>query len=108
MINPYSQQDLLAFWTTLTQSVCAGNALPAILESIRDQAANPSFAAVVQDMIDGTKQGETLAKCLKKHPEAFHEHVCLLVDGGERIGLLDRVLVLILEAAWRCPNCILG
>ncbi len=101
-------KDLELFWLLLTKGSCKGIPLLTNLQSIKAEYANSSISDVVTDLADRVKHGATLSEAMAEHDDRFGLHVRLLIEGGERAGILDRVLVLILEHAWRCPECILS
>ena len=107
MSRAYSQEDMGRFWTSLTQRICAGRQLGPSLVEIAQELSGAEVGAVVEDLVVHVKQGEALSDAMKHHPDVFRKHVLCLVEGGERAGILDRALMLIVEAAWRCPDCIL-
>ena len=49
--------------------------------------------------------GCTLSQALRNQPRVFPRALVSLIEGGEGLGLVDRVVLLILETAWRCPSC---
>lgn len=105
----YCTQDQKgAFWTSLARRICAGQQLLSSLEGIRDEMSDSSIAPVVDDLAARVKSGEALFEAMKHHTDIFGTHTICFVEGGERAGILDRALMLIVEAAWRCPKCILG
>ena len=103
-----TQEQLGRFWTSLTQRICAGRQLGPSLVEIAQELSGTAVGAVVEDLIVHVRQGEALSDAMKHHTDVFRRHVLCLVEGGERAGILDRALMLIVEAAWRCPDCILG
>lgn len=108
MEKSYSQEDLELFWVSLARGACAGRNLKSCLEGIRAELGESPLSAVVDDLMDSVMRNEPLSAAMARHPRAFRQHVVSLVDGGDRAGILDRVFVLIVEFAWRCPDCILG
>jgi len=101
-------QPLARFWQMLTKEICAGHPLGSTLESIAVELDGTHLRGVVRELTAGVRAGQPLSQAMRQRPEVFRQHVTLLVDGGERAGILDRVLLLILEHVWRCPECIRG
>jgi type II secretory pathway component PulF len=102
--------DMELFWTELTRGVCSGSTLLETLRAIYsklDGRRSPR-AAVVASLCRGVEGGRTLSEAMQGYPDLFGRHVVCLMEGGERAGIVDRVLPLILEYAWRCPDCILA
>ena len=100
--------DLLFFWARLAHGCCAGQAMVSVLASIQRELTGAALAKVVGLICRDLKGGLPLSAALRRHPSLFGKHVICLVEGGELAGMLDRVLPLIMEHAWRCPVCILG
>lgn len=92
----------------LARGFCAGEKLAGLLTSIAQEMDGTRMGDVAEDVLAQVEGGMPLSQALRRHADVFREHVLLLVEGGEKAGILDRVLLLILEHAWRCPECILG
>jgi type II secretory pathway component PulF len=63
------------------------------------------MGAVAARLADDLEAGRSLSDAMRAQKGAFSKAEVCLVEGGERAGILDRVLVLIAEAVWRCPEC---
>lgn len=108
MADAVSAKTLETFWRMLARGFCAGEKLGAVLMSIAQEMDGTRLGDVANDLLSQVESGRPLSQAMRRHPDVFREHVLLLVEGGEKAGILDRVLLLILEHAWRCPECILG
>ena len=99
--------ELLGFWTHLARHICSGRQLGETLRAYETEAPEGRVAEATRALRVDVEGGMALSDAMKRQPDMFAKHVTCLVEGGERAGVLDRVLPLILELAWRCPTCIL-
>ncbi len=97
--------DLMRFWGLLARGFCMGRPLLETLRSIRGSVAPTPMAAAVARLGDDVEQGASLSEAMRNQPDVFTTAHVNLVDGGERLGILDKVLLLVLEQTWRCPAC---
>jgi type II secretory pathway component PulF len=103
-----TQDQLGRFWTSLTQRVCAGQQLGPSLVEIAQELSGTALAPVVEDIVVHVRDGEPLHVAMNRHTDVFRRHVLCFVEGGDRAGILDKALKLIVDAARDCPACILG
>lgn len=97
--------DLLRFWQMLTERMCMGQRLLDVLDAIEEALPPGPLGRVATALADDVRRGSALSDAMKRHPTIFSRaHLCL-VEGGERLGIIDRVLLLILESTWKCPTC---
>jgi len=89
----------------LTERACAGQPLLQALRAVEGEFHPQPLHAVVRALADDVENGLTLSAAMKRHPQTFSRGAICLVEGGECAGILDRVLVLIVEYVWRCPDC---
>jgi len=97
--------DMLRFWQRLTEGWCAGQPLLLTLRVIQEELPPEPLGTVVCAMADDVEQGACLSAVVKRQPSVFTQAHVSLIEGGELLGIVDRVLLLILEATWRCPSC---
>ena len=94
------------FWQLLAEGCCGGQPLGPLLRSIQEALPPEPMGKVVDALADDIiNQGKTLAEAMKNQPSVFTRAHVALVEGGELLGIVDRVLLLIMEATWRCPTC---
>jgi type IV pilus assembly protein PilC len=97
--------DLAMFWRLLAQGFCEGMQLLPLLRSIGQQLPAEPIGRAVAAMADDIDAGATLSAAMGRQPAVFSKaHICL-IEGGEYVGRLDRIAVLILELTWTCPSC---
>ena len=97
--------DMIQFWTCLTRSICMGVNLQTALQSGYEETESESARKVIAEVIADVRKGLRLSEAMARHPQSFSKAAVCFVEGGEYAGVLDRVLVLILETMWRCPTC---
>ena len=97
--------DMVQFWTCLTRNVCMGSTLLTALQSAHEESKSDWVRKLIADVTVDIRKGLQLSEAMAKHPEAFSKAAVCFVQGGDYAGILDRVLVLILESMWRCPTC---
>ena len=97
--------DLRKFWQMLAEGAYSGEQVLSALRSIQDALPPEPMGKVVAALARDVESGNILSEAMKKHPTVFTKaHVCL-VQGGEYVGRLDRILLLIMEFTWACPAC---
>ncbi|MBI5094237.1 MAG: type II secretion system F family protein [Candidatus Hydrogenedentes bacterium] len=105
MTDTQCHPDLQRFWQLLAEGWCAGQPLLTALRSIQKTLPLEPMGRVVGLLADEIEQGHSLSAAMKTHPSVFGKaHICL-IEGGELLGIVDRVLLLILEFTWRCSTC---
>lgn len=96
---------LRLFWEGLTRGYCRSVPLSQILLDLEADLPPGAVRDATHDLRDQVMQNVSLWQAMANHPEVFtRAHVCL-VEGGQRIGMTERVLSFIVEATWRCPTC---
>ena len=106
MTETQCHPDGRRFWQLLAEGCCAGMPLGAVLRSMQEALPAEPMGKVVEALADDSiDQGKTLSAAMKNQPSVFTRAHVSLVEGGELLGIVDRVLLLILEATWRCPTC---
>lgn len=97
--------DMIQFWTCLTRGICMGANLQTALQSAFEEIESESARKVIAGVIADVRKGLRLSEAMARHPQFFSKAAVCFVEGGEYAGVLDRVLVLVLETMWRCPTC---
>lgn len=90
-----SQKDILAFTTQLAVMIRAGIGIRAAIEGICDQADNPKYKAMLQQIKSDVESGKTLSDALAKFPKYFSTLYINMVRASEMSGsfakMLDRI-----------------
>ena len=97
--------DMQRFWQLLAQGWCSGQPLLTILHSIQQALPPDPMGKVAGTLAEQVAQGRSLSDAMRGQPSIFTKAHNCLIEGGERLGIVDRVLLLILESTWRCPTC---
>ncbi len=105
MTDDSCRPDVQRFWQLFTQGVCSGQTLLGALRSTGELLSAEPMGTVAAALADEVNQGASLSQAMKNQGRAFSPAHIHLVEGGELLGILDRVLLLILEYTWRCPTC---
>ena len=105
MTNPSCHPDLRRFWELLAEGSCAGQPLLPTLRSIEKALPPAPMGKVAGLLADAVSQGIILSVAMRNQPSVFSKAHVSLVEGGELLGISDRVFLLILEFVWRCPAC---
>ena len=71
------------------------------LQILQDQSRHAALRAVLREITEAVRQGETLSTALAKHPSVFSPLYISLVHSGEVSGALDAILEQLAEQAER-------
>jgi type IV pilus assembly protein PilC len=85
-------RDLILFSKQLATLVDSGVAITAALQLLSGQVNNRYLARVLGEVEDDLHMGVTLSDAMAKHPIAFSDLYCRMVETGERSGNLGAVL----------------
>lgn len=86
------RRDLTAWTRELASLLSAAIPIPAALEGLAEQEENETLVALIRDLLDRVRGGETLSDALARHPGSFSGLYVSMVRVGEESGKLDRVL----------------
>jgi general secretion pathway protein F len=92
-----SAKDVMFFTQELSTLVNAGLPLDRSLAICRQLSEKPKVQAMVEDVLNGIKQGKTFADSLATHPKAFSKLYVNMVKAGEASGSLPLVLERLVE-----------
>jgi type IV pilus assembly protein PilC len=85
-------RDVVIFTRQLSTMIDAGLPLVQSLEILGNQQENVTFKKVMRDIKNDVETGTTFADAMKKHPHAFDNLYCNMVEAGEIGGILDTIL----------------
>jgi type IV pilus assembly protein PilC len=85
-------RDVILFSRQFATLVDSGVALTAALELLSSQINSRALARAVNQVQDDLRIGTSLSKAMAKHPLAFPELYCRMIEVGERSGNLGQVL----------------
>jgi len=86
------RQDVMNFTRQLAVFMKAGVPIMEALEVIVEETQNKMLKAVLEDMVDSLRAGDTFAAAAAAHPEAFPNFYVGILESAELTGALDAVL----------------
>lgn len=89
--------DLILFTTQLAVMVDSGVILSDALDAIAEQAADLRFKAVIQDLSERVKSGDTFSKALACYPNTFNSMFISMVRASEASGRMVEMLGVLTE-----------
>ncbi len=88
-------KDILSFTSQLAVMIRAGISIRAAIEGIADQAANPKFKAILNQMRKDVESGKQFSDALNRYPKIFSPLYINMVKASELSGgfskMLDRI-----------------
>ncbi len=81
--------DLIMFARQMHSLTRAGLPLDRAIKGLEASLSNQFFKSVLQDIIDGLENGQSLATAMGNHPKIFSQLFLSLVHVGENTGRLD-------------------
>lgn len=84
--------EILLFTKHLDTMVKAGIPIDEALATLEEQAKSKYFRKVIKSLMSDIKNGQSLAKSLRKHPEVFNQFFVSLIEVGEESGTLEENL----------------
>ncbi len=85
-------KDISAFTRQLADLLDSGVPLYRSVDILHEQATNPLFQQVLEDVKHSIKDGSTLHESLNRHPKVFSSLYINMVKSGEIGGMLESVL----------------
>ncbi len=99
------EDEMTRFWEILAKGCLRGKNLIELLTEARDALDDGTMRRAVEAIILQVNEGMSLSKAMAMHPDVFSRAHVAFVEGGERIGMMEKAFMIILEATWRCPAC---
>jgi type IV pilus assembly protein PilC len=87
--------DLILFTTQLAIMLDSGVILSDALDAIAEQAADPKFKAILVDLSERIKSGETFSKALSCYPGTFNSMFVSMVRASEASGRMVEMLTVL-------------
>lgn len=91
------KDELVVFTRQLSTMISAGIPLLEGLEILHEQAQNPGFAVVLDQVIEDIRGGSDLSAALEKWPKVFSNIFVSMIKAGEVSGQLDDILIRLAE-----------
>ncbi len=84
--------DMVVFTRQFSTMISAGIPVVESLEILEEQAANPGFKAVLEQIVSDLRTGKDLSQAFERHPRLFPKIYVNMLKAGEASGQLDVVL----------------
>ena len=94
-IRPVTVVDKMLFSRTLSVMLNAGLSLTKALEALAEEATNPKFRKVLEDINNSILKGTSFSEALRAHQRIFGELFSNMIEMGENTGKLSLVLKLL-------------
>ena len=92
-----SLAEKLMFARNLSVMVKAGLSLTRALDTLERQTKSSAFKAVIRDVVEHIKKGESFSQSVGKHPRIFSTLFIAMISAGELSGKLDESLTILAE-----------
>src|SRR3989338_6172283 len=92
-----SLTEKLMFARNLSVMVKAGLSLTRALDTLERQTKSSAFKAVIRDVVEHIKKGESFSQSVGKHPRIFSTLFIAMISAGELSGKLDESLTILAE-----------
>lgn len=90
LIKP-SSRDIVFFSRQLATLIAADVPLVGALNTLAEQAVNPAFKKILQDVAEMVDAGSSLSEALARYPKVFSQFFISLIKSGETAGKLHEV-----------------
>lgn len=87
-----TDKDIVVFTRQLSTMIDAGLPLVQGLEILSKQQENPTLKKILLQTKNDVESGSTFADSMRKHPKAFDNLFCNMIEAGETGGILDTIL----------------
>ncbi len=87
-----TDKDIVVFTRQLSTMIDAGLPLVQGLEILGKQQDNSTLKRILQQTKSDVESGSTFADSMRKHPKAFDNLFCNMIEAGETGGILDTIL----------------
>jgi type IV pilus assembly protein PilC len=84
--------ELAIFCRQMATMLHGGVPILNAISSIADEMKNPGFKKILQGIGQDLRGGTSVAESFKKHPEAFSILFTSILEAGEKVGALDKML----------------
>jgi len=91
--KPITAMDIMLFSRQMYTLLKAGVPILRALAGLQESTANPTFAAMLQDLRESLDSGRELSSALRRHPKVFSPFYISMVQVGEMTGTLDQTFI---------------
>ncbi|MHC4870254.1 MAG: type II secretion system F family protein [Planctomycetota bacterium] len=92
-----SSQDMVIFTRQFATMIGAGIPVMECLEILSEQADDPGFKALLNNVTADVRSGSDLSQAMGKHPVVFPDIYVNMIRAGEASGQIDTILVRLAE-----------
>lgn len=85
-------KEVIPFTRQVASMFGAGMAILSVMQTLRDQCADPDFKGVLQHLCNTIESGAPLSKGIADYPQLFDEMYVNMIVAGEQSGQFDAVL----------------
>jgi len=86
------RKDITVFTREISALLAAGIPIPQALDSLGEEEENPALHAVVKQIGEAVRKGESFSSALAQHPKLFSNLYANMIRVGEEAGVLPKVL----------------
>lgn len=86
------RKDVTTFTREISALLAAGIPIPQALDSIGEEEENPLLRAIVLEIGQAVRKGESLSAALEQHPRLFSKLYTSMIRVGEEAGVLPKVM----------------
>jgi general secretion pathway protein F len=86
------RKDVTAFTREISALLAAAIPIPQALDSLGDEEEKPAFRAILHDLGEAVRRGESFSAALAKHPKQFGNLYVSMIRVGEEAGVLPKVM----------------
>ena len=84
--------DVAVFTRQLATMMKTGIPIVDSLDITGDSTENPSLKSIIKSVRNDVSDGLKISEAIRKHPKAFDNLYCNLIDAGEQAGAMDSML----------------
>jgi len=85
-------RELAVFTRQLATMISAGIPILESVEVLSEQAEDPGFRSVLQDIAEQVRAGTDLSEAMSRHPDVFKDLYINMIRAGEASGQIDEIL----------------
>lgn len=97
MLEQTNHPDMLRFWRMMNREISEGKQLIGALLCVSETLPPEPMGKAAGALADCVMRGKSLSEAMRYQPWIFPKAHTRLIEGGERVGRLDRVLSIIAD-----------
>lgn len=92
LFSPIKAAELIIFTKQFRTMLRSGVPMIKLLQVLETQTENPSLKKIIGIIADDIREGASLHDAFRKHPKAFTQLYCSMIQAGEASGRLPEVM----------------